>query len=125
MIESKSLPGSSRRSHSLLLMLALGWAPAAAAEGIMDTLQLHGFLSQAYVVSDHNDFFGPSSSSGGSLKYTEIGANASIRPRHDVLLAAQVLSRRAGGDGSDARPALDYGVIDYQPFSNQQRTLGI
>ncbi len=125
MIESKSLPWSSRRSRSLLLMLALGWAPAAAAEGIMDTLQLHGFLSQAYVVSDHNDFFGPSSSSGGSLKYTEIGANASIRPRHDVLLAAQVLSRRAGGDGSDARPALDYGVIDYQPFSNQQRTLGI
>ncbi|WP_234269881.1 hypothetical protein [Billgrantia ethanolica] len=124
MIESKSLPWSSRRSRSLLLMLALGWAPAAMAEGVMDTLQLHGFLSQAYVVSDHNDFFGPSSS-GGSLKYTEIGANASIRPHKDVLLAAQVLSRRAGGDGSDARPALDYGVIDYQPFSNQQRTLGI
>ncbi|MCE8039363.1 hypothetical protein HOP58_16865 [Halomonas sp. MCCC 1A11062] len=106
-------------------MLALGWAPTAIAEGVMDTLQLHGFLSQAYVVSDHNDFFGPSSSSGGSLKYTEIGANASIRPRHDVLLATQVLSRRAGGDGSDARPALDYGVIDYQPLSNQHRTLGI
>ena len=81
MIESKSLPWSSRRSHSLLLMLALGWAPAAAAEGVMDTLQMHGFLSQAYVGSDHNDFFCPSSSDGGSLKYKEIGANASIRSR--------------------------------------------
>ncbi|MCC5882146.1 MAG: hypothetical protein JJU25_05855 [Halomonas sp.] len=105
-------------------MLAAGWTPAAMAEGVMDTLQLHGFLSQAAVITDHNDFFGPSSS-GGSLKYTEIGANASLRPHRDVLLAAQVLSRRAGGDGSDARPALDYGVIDYQPLSNQQRTLGV
>ncbi|MCE8033775.1 hypothetical protein EKK97_19510 [Billgrantia tianxiuensis] len=91
----------------------------------MDTLQVHGFLSQALVITDHNNFFGPSSSGGGSLKYTEIGANASIRPRPDVLVAAQVLSRRAGGDGSDARPALDYGVIDYQPLSDQRRTLGI
>ncbi|MFQ3788921.1 hypothetical protein [Halomonas sp. A29] len=124
MRESKSLPWSSRRSRPVLLALALAWAPTTLAEGVMDTLQVHGFLSQALVITDHNDFFGPSSS-GGSLKYTEIGANASIRPRHDVLVAAQVLSRRAGGDGSDARPALDYGVVDYQPFSDQRRTLGI
>ncbi|UYG03082.1 hypothetical protein OCT51_18080 [Halomonas sp. LR3S48] len=125
MRESKSLPWSSRRSRPVCLALALAWAPMAAAEGVMDTLQVHGFLSQALVITDDNDFFGPSSSSDGSLKYTEIGANASIRPRHDVLVAAQVLSRRAGGEGSDARPTLDYGVVDYQPYSNQQRTLGI
>lgn len=125
MIESKSSPWSSRRSRPFLMALALAWTPMAAAEDFMDTLQVHGFLSQALVITDHNDFFGPSSSSGGSLKYTEIGANASIRPRHDVLVAAQVLSRRAGGDASDARPVLDYGVVDYQPFTNQQRTLGI
>ncbi|MDR5892047.1 hypothetical protein QC820_04400 [Halomonas mongoliensis] len=110
----------------LLAATLLGGAlPAAAQADMLDTLQLHGFLSQALVITDRNDFFGPSSSGGGSLKYTEIGANASIRPHQDVLIAAQVLSRRAGGDGSDARPVLDYGVVDYQMVSNQQRTLGL
>lgn len=110
----------------LLAATLLGGAlPAAARADMLDTLQLHGFLSQALVITDRNDFFGPSSSGGGSLKYTEIGANASIRPHQDVLIAAQVLSRRAGGDGSDARPVLDYGVVDYQMVSNQQRTLGL
>ena len=125
MRESKSLPSSSLRLRTVMLALALAWTPTVAAESVLDTLQVHGFLSQALVVSDHNNFFGPSSSGAGSLKYTEIGANASLRPHQDVLVAAQVLSRRAGGDGSDARPALDYGIIDYQPLSNQQRTLGL
>jgi hypothetical protein len=126
MTVSKSLRWSERSAGLVLGLLLLGSSSQAAADaGMLDTLQLHGFLSQALVVTDRNDFFGPSSSDGGSLKYTEIGANASFRPHQDVLIAAQVLSRRAGGDGSDARPVLDYGVVDYQMFSNQQRTLGM
>ncbi|WP_444999742.1 hypothetical protein [Halomonas mongoliensis] len=126
MIVSKSSRWSRPRCATLLAATLLGGAlPAVAQADMLDTLQLHGFLSQALVITDRNDFFGPSSSGGGSLKYTEIGANASIRPHQDVLIAAQVLSRRAGGDGSDARPVLDYGVVDYQMVSNQQRTLGL
>ncbi|WP_445003500.1 hypothetical protein [Halomonas mongoliensis] len=126
MIVSKSSRWSRPRCAKLLAATLLGGAlPAVAQADMLDTLQLHGFLSQALVITDRNDFFGPSSSGGGSLKYTEIGANASIRPHQDVLIAAQVLSRRAGGDGSDARPVLDYGVVDYQMVSNQQRTLGL
>ncbi|QJR00173.1 hypothetical protein [Halomonas sp. PGE1] len=126
MIVSKSFRWSERRARLALAALLLGGnAPAAADSSMLDTLQLHGFLSQALVITDRNDFFGPSSSGGGSLKYTEIGANASFRPHQDVLIAAQVLSRRAGGDGSDAKPVLDYGVVDYQMVSNQQRTLGV
>jgi len=108
-----------------LATLALPAGQASAEEGVLDTLQMHGFLSQALVITDDNNFFGPSSEGNGSLKYTEIGANASIRPHENVLLAAQILSRRAGGDGEDAAPSLDYGLIDYQMISNQQRTLGI
>ncbi|MBZ0331156.1 OprO/OprP family phosphate-selective porin [Halomonas sp. ANAO-440] len=124
MIESKLFRWSSRCSP-LLAALALGAPVAAAEEGVLDTLQMHGFLSQALVITDRNDFFGPSSSDSGSLKYTEIGANVSLRPHQDFLVAAQLLSRRAGGDGQDARPVLDYGVIDYQLHSSQQRTLGV
>ncbi|MGJ7457828.1 hypothetical protein [Halomonas sp. RA08-2] len=126
MIVSKSFQWSEHRAGLALAALLLGGAtPAAADSSMLDTLQMHGFLSQALVITDRNDFFGPSSSDGGSLKYTEIGANASIRPHQDVLIAAQVLSRRAGGDGNDAKPVLDYGIVDYQMVSNQQRTFGV
>ena len=93
--------------------------------GIMDTLQVHGFLSQALIITDENEFFGPSNQGAGSFEYTEIGLNTSLRPHQDILLAAQVLSRRAGGESSDALPELDYGLIDYQMVSNQERTFGI
>ncbi|MGM0982689.1 MAG: hypothetical protein ACQEXG_04590 [Pseudomonadota bacterium] len=107
-------------------VLTLGLpAQSRSDEGVLDTLQVHGFMSQALVITDDNDFFGPSSENEGSLKFTEIGANASLRPHQDLLLAAQVLSRRAGGEGEDARPVLDYGVLDYQMLSDQQRTFGV
>lgn len=114
------------------LIAALGGAltlcvPAYAHSDndLMDTLQVHGFLSQALIVTDENNFFGPSSQGAGSFEYTEIGLNTSFRPHQNILLAAQVLSRRAGGDSSDAAPELDYGLIDYQMISNQQRTFGV
>ncbi|WP_416138032.1 hypothetical protein ACM26W_16330 [Halomonas sp. HK25] len=126
MTVSKSFQWSEHRAGLALAALLLGGvAPAAADSNMLDTLQLHGFLSQALVITDHNDFFGSSSSDGGSLKYTEIGANASLRPHKDVLIAAQVLSRRAGGDGRDARPILDHGVVDYQMVSGPMRSLGM
>lgn len=127
MTASKSSPWSEPRLAlplGALLMAAI--APAHAEDHeVLDTLQLHGFLSQALVITDDNDFFGPSSEHGGSLEFTEIGANVSLRPHEDVLIAAQVLSRRAGGEGSDAEPKLDYGLIDYQLLSDQQRTIGV
>lgn len=127
MIVSKSFQWSDARSVTAIIAgLALGLsAEARSEERVLDTLQMHGFLSQALIITDDNDFFGPSSEDEGSLKFTEIGANVSLRPHEDVLLAAQVLSRRAGGDGSDASPKLDYGLIDYQMLSNQQRTFGV
>nr|WP_290694377.1 hypothetical protein [Halomonas sp. UBA3074] len=127
MIVSKSF----RWIESHLLTIAVGILtvsfsiPAQSNNNTIDTLQAHGFLSQALIISEENDFFGPSSQDTGSFEYTEIGLNVSIRPHQDVLLAAQLLSRRAGGDHSDALPELDYGLIDYQMISNQQRTFGM
>ena len=90
-----------------------------------DTFQVHGFMSQALILTDHNDFFGPSSRDTGSLEYTELGLNASFRPRSNVLVAGQVLSRKAGGYGDAWQPTLDYGVIDYQLLSEEERVLGL
>lgn len=102
--------------------IVAGTAPARA--DILDTVQAHGFLSQALIVSRHNDFFGPSSQNGGSLQYTEIGANVSMRPTNNLLISAQALSRRAGDDNSDYEPKLDYGLLDYQFFASDSRVFG-
>lgn len=113
-------------AFTLPAALGLAWLPAHAdSEEMLDTLQVHGFLSQALIITDDNNFFGPSSEDEGSFEFTEIGANVSLRPHEDLLVAAQVLSRRAGGDGADAEPRLDYGLIDYQVLSNNNRTFGV
>jgi len=119
---SERPPLTSWLAAGLLTLLPLG---AHGDDHPSDTLQVHGFLSQALVVTDDNDFFGASSDHAGSLEFTELGLNASLRPHRKVLVAAQLLSRRAGGDTEDAEPTLDYGVIDYQMSSNTSRTVGI
>ncbi|KXS38572.1 MAG: hypothetical protein AWU55_1359 [Halomonadaceae bacterium T82-2] len=107
-----------------LALVLLGALPTASRAGdAMDTFQVHGFLSQAWLISDDNDLFGPSSQGGGSFDYTELGLNLSLRPYRDVLVSAQWLSRRTG-DG-DATPVLDHGVVDYQALSSRDRRLGI
>lgn len=103
--------------------LVAGTAPAHA--DVLDTVQVHGFLSQALIVSRHNDFFGPSSQDGGSLQYTEVGVNASMRPTNNLLVSAQVLSRRAGEDNDSYEPRLDYGLLDYQLLANNDRSAGL
>ncbi len=85
---------------------------------------MHGFLSQALIITDHNDFFGPSSEGGGSWEYTELGLNASFRPLSNVLVGAQVLSRQAGSDEELTEPELDYGIVDYQFLTNEESTIG-
>ncbi|MCP1363909.1 hypothetical protein BIS06_01465 [Halomonas sp. BBD48] len=95
------------------------------ANDMADTLQVHGFLSQAWVISKGNDFFGPSSDDNGSFQYREMGLNASLRPHRDVLVAAQLLSRRAGIYSDDTSPVLDYGIVDYQFLSSEERRLGL
>lgn len=109
----------------LLLMVGLTTGRAMAGPEVFDTLQLHGFASQGWVTTDDNNFFGPSSDGNGSFEFTEIGVNASLRPHEDLLVSAQVLSRRAGGDGDDARPELDHGLLDYQAVSEPGRTAGV
>lgn len=113
-----------RHVTALIVAMAAGGASSAQAD-VFDTVQAHGFMSQALIVSRHNDFFGPSSHDGGSLQYTEIGANVSMRPTNNLLVSAQVLSRRAGDDNSNYDPKLDYGLLDYQLLANNKRSAGI
>ncbi|MGP9766603.1 hypothetical protein ACT3UM_12835 [Halomonas sp. AOP13-D3-9] len=127
MIVSKSFRWNECRAIAALVSSAVMSLSAYAQsdENVLDTLQVHGFLSQALVVTDDNNFFGQSSQDEGSFEFTEVGLNVSLRPHQDVLIAAQMLSRRAGGESSELEPKLDYGLIDYQMISNQQRNFGV
>ena len=99
---------------------ALKWLRSADRPG---DLQIHGFVSQAYLVTSDNDVFG-NSDKGGSFGLTEAGLNASVRPLPKLQLSAQVLSRRAG-EGNTGMPRLDYAFLDYRLYSHEANQFGI
>jgi len=118
-------PSSKRGPHSISATLAsalLLTNTAASALELGDNLQVHGFASQAFTMTNHNQYFGETTD--GSLGYTEIGINGSYRPLPSLMLSAQALSRRAGEvDDGDIR--LDYGFFDFTAISQESRRWGI
>lgn len=106
----------------LLLLVAVHWLPAAAAE-LPEGMQIHGFLSQGFVSTTHNNFFGPSQN-GVSADFNELGVNASYRPDPDLQFSAQLLSRHAGGT-DHGKVRLDYGFVDYTVAAGEAGRWGI
>lgn len=102
-----------------LVLPCLIQAGGAEALEIGEGIQLHGFLSQAAAVTDHNNV-GGKSSQGVALNLREVGGNVSWRADPDWLVSAQVLARWAGGaDDGDVR--LDYGFVDRTLSSGEGR----
>lgn len=89
---------------------------------LSERLQIHGFASQGAVHTSANRFYGDSP--GTSFDVTDIGLNASLRISPRLLLAAQVLSRRAG-DMSDGSPKLDFGLADIALAANDRHRFGL
>ncbi|MBI1195701.1 MAG: hypothetical protein GC138_07640 [Gammaproteobacteria bacterium] len=93
-----------------------------ADDALNDSLQTHGFLTQSLIVTDHNNFFGKTSDND-HLGFTEAGVNVSYRPRNDLQLSGQLLSRRAGDtDGGKIR--IDYALIDKTFAERPDRRIG-
>ncbi len=108
------------RHLAIAYLTLMGLAANCRAESHLpkfDDVQLHGFLTQGFVKTDHNRFFGPSDK--GSFEFTEIGLNASYRPLPSLLLTGQALSRRAGSlyNGS---PSVDFALARWQPVANEK-----
>ena len=92
---------------------------SATALELGPNLQMHGFLSQGWVWTSDNDFFGDSQD--GSFDYTELGVNASWHIPDNLLFSGQILSRRAG-QGDDGDLQIDYAFVDYGlPFDELGR----
>jgi hypothetical protein len=84
--------------------------------------QVHGFVTQAYVKTTENQFFGDSKD--GSFDFRELGINVSYRLSPSTLLAAQLLSRRAG-EMYDGSIDLDYAHIDHTLHMDEDSRIGI
>jgi hypothetical protein len=85
-------------------------------------LQIHGFLTQAYVKTTDNRFFGDSEE--GSFEFRELGVNASYRFNSNLMASAQLLSREAG-EMYDGSLAVDYAQLDYHFSMNKHKQLGV
>lgn len=105
-----------------MLLTGPGLAAAQSEQRFGERLQIHGFASQSAIQTSANRYYGDSPDT--SFDFTEIGLTASLRFSPRLLLAAQVLSRRAG-DMGDGSPTLDFGLADINLASNADYRAGI
>ncbi len=112
------------RTRLALCGVLLGTVHTVAASGLESDgdFRLQGFLSQGFVQTSANRFFGPSDD--GSWDFREIGLNASFHPRPDLLFSGQLLSRKAG-DMYDGQVRIDYGLIDYTMVMHDDKRMGL
>jgi hypothetical protein len=98
------------------------FAGPAAGFDVGPGIQLHGFLTQGFFKTTDNRVYGDSP--GGSFDFTEIGINASYKASPSVLIAGQILSRRAG-DLDDGSPTLDYALLDWNLAETTEFAYGV
>ncbi|EDZ67694.1 hypothetical protein NOC27_1021 [Nitrosococcus oceani AFC27] len=104
-------------------MLLLLVNPLQAEWKLPDSFQIHGFASQAFILSTDNNFFG-GSKDNGTFDFRELGINASWRILPRLQVAAQGVARWAG-ENDEGSPRLDYGLVDYAFVSNAKNTWGL
>ena len=90
---------------------------------IPESVQIHGFLSQGFVHTSDNNFFGKSDDSI-STDFRELGVNGSWSIWPELQVAMQIVWRDAGKtDTSGAR--IDYGLASYNIYSSETSLLTI
>lgn len=94
-----------------------------AGNELLKSTQVHGFFSQGYSLTSDNNFYGDSQGNG-SFNFREIAINASLRPRDDMLVSGQILSRTANQESS-SRPQIDFLLLDYRFYSGLKQNSGV
>jgi hypothetical protein len=100
------------------------WASFTCAQEtrLPESVQIHGFASQAFLKTDDNEYFGDSTD--GSFEFYELGINGSWAPRPDLQFSLQLVSRDAGaGDNGSLR--VDYGFMDYSFIASATDLWGV
>lgn len=77
---------------------------------LLDQFTMHGFISQGYMVSNHNNYL--TQSRDGSYEFNEVGINISTDLTEDLRAGMQFMSRDLGKYGNND-VKLDWAFFDY------------
>lgn len=101
-----------KRNLLMLLMSVLPFTAAPLFAFDAETVNIHGFISQGYLISDQNDYFF-ADTEDGTFEFNEIGINFTIQPTDQLRVGAQLISRDLGRFG-DNEVKLDWAFGDYR-----------
>ena len=93
----------------LILMLGIsagtGWAIDAGS------VEIHGFISQGYLLTDHNNYM--ANTEKGTFQFDEMGVSFSTQAADQLHLAMQIFARDLGDVGNN-KVVLGYAYGDYR-----------
>jgi len=97
------------------LFCSLMALPAAAEERpfLDPSIELHGFVSQGFMVSSGGNYL--ARSKRGSFEFTEVGLNVTATLSDKLTVGMQLFSRDLGPTGN-YRPQFDWFYLDYRFF---------
>ena len=109
--------------HLLLCLGVLQYAASNCAHAQdKSALQIHGFASQGYLLSDGNNFYGESQR--GTFDFMEAGLNANWSTGKNWNIAGQLFTRDAGST-DNGKVIVDYLFVDYHAVQTQDSGLGV
>jgi hypothetical protein len=82
------------------------------SEGDLASVEIHGFASQGFILSTHNNYLSANTTSG-SFQYSEIGLNFTKSLTDNLRLGLQLFAQDLGPSGS-FDPKVDWFYLDYR-----------
>src|SRR5712671_5380523 len=114
MTRQRGITTSTRLLLAGLAAAVLVQRPAGATQlslpGDLPSLDVHGFISQGFLLTSANDYL--ADSSRGSFEFSEVGLNFTLPATDRLTLGLQIFSRKLGPIG-DYRATLDWYYLDY------------
>jgi len=95
----------------LFVMLTLGLLAVPCLAAATPDIDIHGFISQGYLKTTHNYFYGDTVD--GSFEFNEFGINFSKNLDDKLRVGLQILARDFGSNG-DNELTIDWAFGDYR-----------
>ena len=101
------------RSAELIrpVLAGVAFVLATSPAWAQPTMDVQGFVSLGYTLSNGNNYFGQSTRSGGDMDYYETGLSAYSQMTENVSAAAQLVARKAGQTEAGT-PTVDNAFLD-------------
>lgn len=96
---------------AVCLFLVCNFRPYSCFAFDMDSIKIHGFLSQGYLKTDHNNFM--AETEDGTFQFNEFGLNFTTRLSDNLTTGIQFFGRDMGEVGND-EVKVDWAYLDYR-----------